>query len=55
MPMSLYIDKAEQQGTYRFFGPGMDAGVRAQVSLGPELREALRANQLFLMYQPRWM
>lgn len=51
--VALYRAKAEQRGTYRFFSPGMDAEVRARVSLSAELREALRANQFFLMYQPQ--
>ena len=51
--VALYRAKAEQRGTYRFFSPSADAEVRARVSLSAELREALRANQFFLMYQPQ--
>lgn len=51
--MALYRAKAEQRGTYRFFTEGMDAEVQARVSASAELREALRANQFFLMYQPQ--
>jgi diguanylate cyclase (GGDEF)-like protein/PAS domain S-box-containing protein len=51
--MALYRAKAEQRGTYRFFTEGMDDEVQARVSASAELREALRANQFFLMYQPQ--
>ncbi len=51
--VALYRAKAEQRGTYRFFTEGMDAEVQARVSASAELREALRANQFFLMYQPQ--
>jgi diguanylate cyclase (GGDEF)-like protein/PAS domain S-box-containing protein len=51
--MALYRAKAEQRGTYRFFTEGMDAEVKARVSTSAELREAIRANQFFLMYQPQ--
>ena len=51
--VALYRAKAEQRGTYRFFSDGMDAEVRARVSMSAELRDALTANQFFLMYQPQ--
>ena len=51
--VALYQAKAEQRGTYRFFSAGMDAEVRARVSLSTELREALATQQFFLMYQPQ--
>ncbi len=51
--VALYRAKAEQRGSYRFFSDGMDAEVRARVSMSTELREALTANQFFLMYQPQ--
>jgi diguanylate cyclase (GGDEF)-like protein/PAS domain S-box-containing protein len=51
--VALYRAKAEQRGTYRFFSDGMDAEVRARVSMSTELREALTADQFFLMYQPQ--
>jgi PAS domain S-box-containing protein len=51
--VALYRAKAEQRGSYRFFSPGMDAEVRARVSMSAELREALAMNQFFLMYQPQ--
>ena len=51
--VALYRAKAEQRGTYRFFTEGMDTEVQARVSMSAELREALLANQFFLMYQPQ--
>jgi predicted signal transduction protein with EAL and GGDEF domain len=51
--VALYQGKAEQRGIYRFFSAGMDAEVRARVSLSAELREALATQQFFLMYQPQ--
>jgi diguanylate cyclase (GGDEF)-like protein/PAS domain S-box-containing protein len=51
--MALYRAKAEGRGTYRFFTDAMDTEVRARVTLGAELREAVAAGQLFLVYQPQ--
>jgi diguanylate cyclase (GGDEF)-like protein/PAS domain S-box-containing protein len=51
--VALYRAKAEHRGTYRFFSAGMDAEVQARVSMNAELREALKANQFFLLYQPQ--
>ncbi len=51
--VALYRAKAEHRGTYRFFSAGMDAAVQTRVSMKAELREALKANQFFLMYQPQ--
>ena len=39
--------------TYRFFNDGMDAELRARVSMSTELRDAIAADQFFLMYQPQ--
>jgi EAL domain-containing protein (putative c-di-GMP-specific phosphodiesterase class I) len=51
--MALYRAKAEGRGTYRFFTDAMDIEVRARVTLGAELREAVAGGQLFLVYQPQ--
>ncbi len=51
--VALYRAKAEGRGTYRFFTDAMDVAVRTRVTLGTELREALAAGQIFLMYQPQ--
>jgi diguanylate cyclase (GGDEF)-like protein/PAS domain S-box-containing protein len=51
--VALYQAKAQQRGTYRFFTDTMDAEVRARVSMSTELRDAIEANQFFLVYQPQ--
>jgi predicted signal transduction protein with EAL and GGDEF domain len=51
--VALYRAKSEGRGTYRFFTDAMDVEVRARVTMGTELREALASSQFFLMYQPQ--
>jgi diguanylate cyclase (GGDEF)-like protein/PAS domain S-box-containing protein len=51
--MALYRAKSEARGTYRFFNEDMDTEIRARVTVGNELREAIASEQLFLMYQPQ--
>jgi diguanylate cyclase (GGDEF)-like protein/PAS domain S-box-containing protein len=51
--LALYRAKADGRGTYRFFAEGMDADVRARVALVSELRAAIEAEQMFLVYQPQ--
>jgi diguanylate cyclase (GGDEF)-like protein/PAS domain S-box-containing protein len=51
--VALYRAKAEGRGMYRFFTEAMDSEVRTRVTLGTELRKAIVAEQLFLMYQPQ--
>jgi diguanylate cyclase (GGDEF)-like protein/PAS domain S-box-containing protein len=51
--VALYRAKSEGGGAYRFFTDAMDTEVRARVGLGNELREAIAADQFFLMYQPQ--
>jgi diguanylate cyclase (GGDEF)-like protein/PAS domain S-box-containing protein len=51
--VALYRAKAEGRGTFRFFTAAMDRDVRGRVTLGTELREALGAGELFLLYQPQ--
>ena len=51
--VALYRGKAEGRGRYRFFTEAMDNEVQSRVNLGAELREAIDAGQLFLMYQPQ--
>jgi len=51
--LALYRAKAEGRGTFRFFTPSMDRDVRSRVTLGTELRAALTAGELFLLYQPQ--
>jgi diguanylate cyclase (GGDEF)-like protein/PAS domain S-box-containing protein len=51
--VALYRAKAEGRGTFRFFTAAMDRDVRSRVRLGAELREALRADEFVLLYQPQ--
>jgi diguanylate cyclase (GGDEF)-like protein/PAS domain S-box-containing protein len=51
--VALYRAKAEGRGTYRFFTDDMDAEVNTRVKLAAELREAMTAGQLSLVYQPQ--
>ena len=51
--VALYQAKSEGRGTYRFFTDAMDVEVRTRVTLGVELRGAMAAGQLFLVYQPQ--
>ena len=51
--VALYRAKSEGRGDYRFFTDAMDAEVRTRVALDAELREAIAAHQLFLLYQPQ--
>jgi diguanylate cyclase (GGDEF)-like protein/PAS domain S-box-containing protein len=51
--VALYRAKAEGRGTFRFFTDAMDTEVRARVTLGADLREAISSGQLFLVYQPQ--
>jgi len=53
--IALYRAKAEGRQTYRFFSDAMDKEVRSRVALTDELRSAISAGQLFLVYQPQVM
>ncbi|MBV8683447.1 MAG: EAL domain-containing protein [Caulobacteraceae bacterium] len=50
--MALYQAKSAGAATYRFFTEAMDSEVRTRVTLAAELREAIEAGQLMLLYQP---
>jgi diguanylate cyclase (GGDEF)-like protein/PAS domain S-box-containing protein len=50
--MALYQAKSAGAATYRFFTEAMDSEVRTRVTLAGELREAIEAGQLMLLYQP---
>jgi diguanylate cyclase (GGDEF)-like protein/PAS domain S-box-containing protein len=50
--LALYQAKSAGAGSYRFFTEAMDSEVRTRVTLATELREAIEAGQLFLVYQP---
>jgi len=51
--VALYRAKGEGRNNYRFFTDVMDREVRTRVALGAELRTAVAAGQLFLLYQPQ--
>jgi diguanylate cyclase (GGDEF)-like protein/PAS domain S-box-containing protein len=53
--IALYRAKAEGRQTYRFFSDAMNEEVRSRVALTDELRSAISAGQLFLVYQPQVM
>lgn len=50
--VALYRAKA-QRGTYAFFTKEMDTEVRSRFEIISELREAIAADQFFLVYQPQ--
>jgi diguanylate cyclase (GGDEF)-like protein/PAS domain S-box-containing protein len=51
--IALYRAKAEGRETFRFFSDAMNEEVRSRVALTDELRWAIPAGQLFLVYQPQ--
>jgi predicted signal transduction protein with EAL and GGDEF domain len=50
--IALYRAKADGRGTYRFFEPEMDARMQARRLLELDLRQALKAGEFELYYQP---
>jgi diguanylate cyclase (GGDEF)-like protein len=50
--IALYQAKTAGKNRYVFFEPAMHAAVRRRHQLNAELREAIRAEQFFLLYQP---
>jgi diguanylate cyclase (GGDEF)-like protein/PAS domain S-box-containing protein len=50
--LALYRAKTEGRGIYRLFQAGMDAAMQARRMLELDLRNALRAGELELFYQP---
>jgi diguanylate cyclase (GGDEF)-like protein/PAS domain S-box-containing protein len=50
--LALYRAKAEGRGLHGFFEAGLDEAMQARRRLEVDLREALRAGQLSLCYQP---
>jgi diguanylate cyclase (GGDEF)-like protein/PAS domain S-box-containing protein len=51
--LALYRAKVEGRKTYRFFSEAMNQQARARVTLTDELRGAIPAGELFLVYQPQ--
>jgi diguanylate cyclase (GGDEF)-like protein len=50
--LALYRAKADGRGTYRFFGPEMDAQMQVRRTMEYDLRKALAAGEFELHYQP---
>jgi diguanylate cyclase (GGDEF)-like protein/PAS domain S-box-containing protein len=50
--LALYRAKADGRGTYRFFGPEMDAQMQVRRIMEYDLRKALPAGEFELYYQP---
>ena len=50
--LALYAAKAAGRGTHRFFAPEMQAQATDRQILETDLRDALRKNQLRLLFQP---
>ena len=50
--LALYRAKADGRGTYRFFGPEMDAQMQVRRTMEYDLRRALTAGEFVLYYQP---
>jgi diguanylate cyclase (GGDEF)-like protein/PAS domain S-box-containing protein len=50
--LALYQSKFDGRGVHRLFRAEMDAAMRARHTLETDLRQALRAGQLRLFYQP---
>ncbi len=51
--IALYQAKAAGRNTLRFFSPDLQAAVNARATLEEELRQAIKANQFLLYYQPQ--
>jgi diguanylate cyclase (GGDEF)-like protein/PAS domain S-box-containing protein len=51
--VALYRAKAEGGGAYLFFTDAMDKQVRKRFNMSTQLRAALAAGELFLLYQPQ--
>ncbi|HET7849010.1 MAG TPA: EAL domain-containing protein [Pseudolabrys sp.] len=51
--LALYRAKALGRNNYKFFEPAMDAQLQARRTLEIDLRRALSAGELYLVYQPQ--
>lgn len=51
--IALYRAKADGRKTYQFFSDAMNEEVRSRVMLTDELRRAIPAGEMFLVYQPQ--
>jgi diguanylate cyclase (GGDEF)-like protein/PAS domain S-box-containing protein len=51
--LAMYQAKAAGRNTFRFFNPEMQAMISARIALEEDLRQAIRNQELFLVYQPQ--
>ncbi|MFZ0745197.1 MAG: PAS domain S-box protein [Terracidiphilus sp.] len=51
--IAMYQSKAAGRNTLRFFEPALQSAVTARAAMEEELRQAIRANQFLLYYQPQ--
>jgi predicted signal transduction protein with EAL and GGDEF domain len=51
--IAMYQSKAAGRDTVRFFAPALQAAVNERAAMVDDLREAIRANQFLLYYQPQ--
>jgi diguanylate cyclase (GGDEF)-like protein len=50
--LAMYMAKSEKKGSYRFFAPGMHAGLVARLELKADLERALGQRDFTIHYQP---
>jgi diguanylate cyclase (GGDEF)-like protein len=50
--LAMYMAKSEKKGSYRFFAPGMHAGLLARLELKADLERALSQQDFTIHYQP---
>ncbi len=50
--LAMYMAKSEKKGGYRFFAPGMHAGLLARLELKADLERALGQRDFTIHYQP---
>jgi len=50
--LAMYMAKSEKKGSYRFFAPGMHAGLLARLELKADLERALGQRDFTIHYQP---
>ena len=51
--LAMYQAKAAGRNTFRFFNPDMQALISARIALEEDLRQAIRDDEFFLVYQPQ--
>ena len=51
--LAMYQAKAAGRNTFRFFNPEMQALISARIAMEEDLRQAIRNDEFFLVYQPQ--